>query len=58
MLLKPCTETTSDDGKQASATLTCQPITYHAPAGMQVTSVKVQGMDVVLTYKTLINADT
>jgi hypothetical protein len=58
LLLKPCVETTSEQAKQVSVTLTCQPITYHAPAGMQVVSVRVQGMSVVLTYKTLLDAGT
>lgn len=57
LLLKPCTETTGVQNNTASATLTCQPITYHAPAHSKVMCVRVKGKSVVLTYKVRINAD-
>ena len=58
LLLKPCVETTSQQASQVSMTLQCQPITYHAPAGMQVVGVRVQGTQVVLMYRAVMNADT
>lgn len=58
LLLKPCAETTSQQTISVSVTLNCQPITYHAPAGMQIVGVRVQGTQVVLTYRAVMNADT
>ncbi len=58
LLLNPCAETTNIQKVTADATLSCQRITYHVPAGMKVTGVRVRGTNVVLTYQASINADT
>ena len=53
LLLKPCTETTSQQSSQVNIMLTCQPISYHVPAGLKIVGVRVQGMRVVLTYRAI-----
>lgn len=51
LLLKPCTETTSQQASKVSITLRCQPITYHVPAVLQIVGVRVQGNRIILTYR-------
>jgi hypothetical protein len=51
LLLKPWSEVTEESDKQASATLTCQPITDHIPAGAHVLSIHVRETRVRLTCR-------
>lgn len=59
LLLKPCSEITSQQSSQVSITLRCQPVTYRVPAGMQlqIVGVRVEGRKVVVRYRAVRDAD-
>lgn len=51
LLPTPCTEHSQQNGITLTLVWRCQYVTYKAPAGLQVLSVRVQGNQVILTYR-------
>ncbi len=51
LLPRPCMESQSQQANTLSVTWRCQYVTYHAPAGVKVLSVRVAGNTLVLTIR-------
>ena len=51
LLPTPCTEQSQQNGITLTLIWRCQYVTYRAPAGLQVLSVRVQGDQIILTYR-------